>query len=215
MSIGDSEPRTNTRPVIIGITGNIASGKSAFCNRLQELGHQVHRADIIARIVLESGEVVSALTARWGEQILNNGLPNPTEIAKIVFDNPDELMYLNSVVHPGTLAIMQEIVHNSDDFSVVFEVPLLFEAGIQDRFDYIVLIASPIELRLERIQKRNGLTKDSANRRICSQIPEEEKIPRCDLVIRNTGDIQELIDAADHFSNALSSIKQRETKPFV
>lgn len=203
------------RPLIIGITGNIASGKSTFCARLIELGMAVHKADDIARQVLNSREAIDILTRHWGDGIINNGYPDAGRIAEIVFNSPEDLSFLNSVIHPRTLIRMQEIVSACTEPLVAFEVPLLFEANIEACFDFIVLITSPTPKRLERLVQRGEANHETAMRKISSQMPQDSKIPRSDLVIDNAGDINALISAADSFAMQALDIYPRAVVPFA
>ncbi len=203
------------RPLVIGITGNIASGKSTFCHHLDDLGLRVHYADSIAKEVLSKADVTAKLISRWGEKIMRAGKPDHAAIASIVFADPDERSFLNSLVHPETLKQMQKLVSRCHQPSIIFEVPLLFEADIQDCFDFIVLVTCPADLRLHRIIQRDGGSAEQAKAKIVSQMPEENKIPRSDLLIRNTGDPSALYVQAERFAASLPAIRYRVIRPFA
>lgn len=181
-----------TRPLIIGITGNIGSGKTSFCRFLQELGEQVCFADTLAKEVLHEPETVAALIQRWGTEVAAEGIPQPEIIAERVFGKPEELKFLNSLVHPGTLKKMQQVVDNSSKDALFFEVPLLFEAQLRDCFDFVVLIIAPHELLIERLMEREGLDEEDIIKRIKSQMPDSEKLEQADLVIWNNSTLKEL-----------------------
>ena len=203
-----------TRPILIGVTGNIGSGKSSFCAFLEAVGLQVYHADAIAKSVLNEPHILKALMARWGIGITLDGNPRADVIADKVVGNPEELVFLNSVVHPGTLEKMQRLVEQSNASVLLFEVPLLFEAKLEDCFDYLVLITSPAEQRTSRIINRDKGIREQVERRITAQIPDTEKAARCDLVIRNERQLNDLRGQAQKFIASIPSIIPKKVRPF-
>ena len=103
-----------TGPILIGITGNIGSGKSAFCRLLAEHGYEVIFSDEIAQRQLDEPECLEQITRRWGKELAVDGKADRKKIASIVFGNKEELEFLNSLVHPRALAALQEIADNSE-----------------------------------------------------------------------------------------------------
>lgn len=159
----------------IAIVGNIASGKSIVEEILREKGFQVYDTDKIAHEILEENKELFP-------QALVNGNIDRKKLANIVFNDKEQLKYLESVIHPK----IKEFIENIKTEETVFvSVPQLFEAGMESLFDKIIFISAPVEVRLERLMKRNNLTKEEAMMRINAQMSEEEKIPRCDYVIVN------------------------------
>ncbi|HPC50269.1 MAG TPA: dephospho-CoA kinase, partial [Candidatus Cloacimonas acidaminovorans] len=151
----------NKKPLLIGITGNIGSGKSAFCNFLAANGLKVISADVVANQHLEDPAIKEALIKRYSTAILSpsnedngKGIINRKILADVVFSSEQETQYLNSLIHPLVLQDFQKIVEQSNEEALCFEVPLLFEANLQDCFDYIVLISASLETRLMRLEKR-------------------------------------------------------------
>lgn len=203
------------RPLIIGITGNIGSGKTAFCRYLEDSGTRVFYADTLAKEVLHSAPVTAALIERWGREVAPDGVPLPKVISERVFGKPEELAYLNSLVHPGTLQRMQELVDACTNASIIFEVPLLFEAGLQDGFDYLLLIMAPYEQIKQRLIERDGLNEEAIEKRLQSQIPDSEKAKDCDLVIYNNADLPALQHQAQAFIHQIPLINQRHTRSFT
>ena len=202
------------RPIIIGITGNIGSGKSSFCAFLEQAGLAVYYADLLAKAVLRDPEVLSKLAARWGNEIAEDGKPRSEVIAAKVFGKPEELAFLNSLVHPGTLKQMQQLVEQSTTPVVLFEVPLLFEARLEDCFDYLVLITAPLELRTRRIIDRDKATRQQVGQRAAAQLPDSEKASRCDLVILNDKGLKDLEEQALIFVRQLPELRTRPKRPF-
>lgn len=203
-----------SQPILIGITGNIGSGKTTFCNLLEEKGFKVIYADEIAQQQLNQPDTLKTLIKRWGKGIVKNGQPQRDKIAEIVFNNKSELDFLNSIVHPKTLSALQQIVDNSTEKYLFFEIPLLFEAGLELCFDYIILIRAPREVRINRLLQKGKETREQIEARINAQIDDQDKIPLCDLVIDNSNDLTELNNQLNSFLSTLKNIKPKEKIPF-
>jgi dephospho-CoA kinase len=171
----------------------------------------IHSADQIAREILHTQDVTAKLSSRWGDSAITDGKLDHRKIASIVFEAPEELKFLNSIVHPGTIKRIWDLILGCQEDHILFEVPLMFEANLEGMFDYIILISCPEEIRLKRLLQRDGGDTKLAMRKIASQMPEEKKIPRCDLVIHNTGDKNELLDRAKEFSSCIGSIRHRKS----
>lgn len=166
----------------IAIVGNIASGKSTVEEILQQKGFQVYDTDKIAHDILEENKHLFP-------QAIVDGKIDRKRLANIVFNDKEQLKYLESIIHPK----VKEFIENIENKGTVFiSVPQLFEAKMEKLFDRIIFISAPLEIRLERLMKRNNLTKEEALVRINAQMSEEEKIPKCDYVIYNNGDIGNL-----------------------
>ena len=203
-----------SQPILIGITGNIGSGKTTFCNLLEENGFKVIYADEIAQQQLNQPDTLKTLIKRWGKGIVKNGQPQRDKIAEIVFNNKSELDFLNSIVHPKTLSALQQIVDNSTEKYLFFEIPLLFEAGLELCFDYIILIRAPREVRINRLLQKGKETREQIEARINAQIDDQDKIPLCDLVIDNSNDLTELNNQLNSLLSTLKDIKPKEKIPF-
>ncbi|HOT40788.1 MAG TPA: dephospho-CoA kinase, partial [Candidatus Syntrophosphaera thermopropionivorans] len=199
-----------SQPILIGITGNIGSGKTTFCNLLEEKGFKVIYADEIAQQQLNQPDTLKTLIKRWGKGIVKNGQPQRDKIAEIVFNNKSELDFLNSIVHPKTLSALQQIVDNSTEKYLFFEIPLLFEAGLELCFDYIILIRAPREVRINRLLQKGKETREQIEARINAQIDDQDKIPLCDLVIDNSKDLIELNNQLNSLLSTLKDIKPKE-----
>lgn len=201
-------------PIRIGITGNIGSGKSSFCEMLMDRGYKCVFADKIAQEQLNAPDTVKQLTRRWGKDILRGGKPDRKKIAAIVFNRKSELDFLNSVVHPKTLKELQNISDASSERFLFFEIPLLFEAGLQQCFDFIVLIKVDRDKRLSRLLKSGKESPAQIQSRMNAQIRDNEKIPLCDMVIDNSGTQRTLQKQLDLLISRLDSIRKRDTMPF-
>jgi len=206
--------QSNNRPKIIGVTGNIGSGKTIFCKNLPEF-IQVYFADDIAHDVLQLPDVIDKLVTRWGREVLSDGKSDRQRIGSIVFQDYKELAFLNSVIHPHVLIRMQALVKRTTRKFICFEVPLLFETNLQECFDYIILIQTNKENAIKRIMQRNNILEIEAGNRIDQQIEDTNKEKQADLVIRNDSDIQVLYQAAEEFAKRADKIAYKYIKPFT
>jgi len=188
----------------IGLTGNIASGKTAVADLLAAHGATIIDADVLARDAVAPGTpALRQIVARWGPGVLAaDGSLDRTALRHIVFGDRSQLDALNDIVHPQVAALrtlrMEEAKARGDEV-VVYVVPLLFEANLADDFDAIILVDAPRELRLERMLESRELSPDDARNMIASQMASELKRARADIIIENTGSLDDLrrsVDAA-------------------
>ncbi len=207
------------RPLLVGITGNIGSGKSTFCRYLESFGLRIIDADKVAGNCLQLPPVIDALVKRYSENILMDSGRKETrqidrkKLAAKVFADPEETAFLNALIHPRVLGEFAGMVASSTEAYLGFEVPLLFEAGLQECFDYLVLIYAPQELRIERLHNR-GETRDSALERQARQMRDEDKLCRADLVVENTGNEETLKEKAGQLVKRMGEIPYRQLKSF-
>lgn len=181
------------RPRLVAITGSIASGKSEVCKWLENQGYQVYYADIIAHECLQQDFVKKQLYYRFGKNIFaEDGQIDRAKLAKIVFNNPQKLKFLNSVIHPLVRQKMQKIIDQSDKNLLIFEIPLLFEAGLQSAFDLTVNISVNKQVQQKRLQARDDISPEQQKQRMESQMGNDEKNEKADLVIDNNGSCEQL-----------------------
>jgi dephospho-CoA kinase len=181
----------------IGLTGNIASGKSEVAKMLADRGATIIDADVLAReAVRPETQALKDIVKRWGKDILKrDGSLDRTALRQIVFADQSELDALNRIVHPGVTRLRdREIAAARDrgDQIVVCVIPLLFERNLVDEFDAIVLVDAPRPIRLERLAATRGLEETDAMNMITAQMPAELKRARADYVIENNGSIDDL-----------------------
>ena len=183
--------------LLVGLTGNIGSGKSTVAQLLSERGATIIDADVLARRAVEAGTPGHrAIVERWGTSILaaDGGLDRGA-LRRIVFSEQAELEQLNSIVHPEVermRAVLVEQARLRGDQLVVCDIPLLFERRMTDDFDRIVLVDAPRPVRLERLVRERGLRETEAMDMIVAQMPAELKRARADHVIDNEGTLGQL-----------------------
>ncbi|HEV2146669.1 MAG TPA: dephospho-CoA kinase [Longimicrobiaceae bacterium] len=176
----------------VGLTGNIAAGKSSVVRVWRALGAPVVDADELARRAVEPGTpALRAVVEAWGPGVLDpSGALDRGVLRRIVFADPDARARLEGIVHPAVYALREEEYRRAADRGeplVVADIPLLFEVGLADEFDLIVLVDAPEEERLRRLVEDRGLDPGEARRMVSAQMPAELKRARADLVVENAG----------------------------
>jgi dephospho-CoA kinase len=174
---------------VIGLTGNIACGKSLVLNELRELGAQTFDADLVAHEVMRHGTPAwHAIVDRFGAGVVgDDGEINRRALGAIVFADPAALEALDQIVHPATVAAIRERVERLSGGVAVIDAIKLFEAGLNADCDEIWVVDCTREQQIERLMRRNNLPRDVAIERIDAQPPQSEKRARADHVIDNSG----------------------------
>jgi dephospho-CoA kinase len=183
--------------LIVGLTGNIASGKSAVAERLAAHGALIVDADLLAREAVEPGRpALAAIAHRWGPGVLRrDGSLDRAALRRIVFADPAERAALDAIVHPAVARLRTAAVETArrrGEPMVICDIPLLFEAGLEGTVDTIVLVDAPAATRRERLIRDRGLDTAEAEAMIAAQWPAERKRASADHVIENDGTLEEL-----------------------
>ena len=191
--------------LFLGLTGGIATGKSTASRILKEMGCQVIDSDLIAHQQAEVGQISwQRILEEFGPDFFNEDKSlNRKKLGQYVFANPEALSRLSEITQGEVLKEIQNQMQASQVSVCVIDVPLLFEAGWQDYFDAVLLIAAPEEVELARLMARDDLSQAEAKRRMQAQLPLAEKRRRASYVLENTGTIEEL---RDKLSNLLKTI---------
>jgi dephospho-CoA kinase len=192
------------RPYIIGLTGNIACGKSTVLRRLADLGAEVIDADLVVHALMEPGESIwSAVREGFGPGVFTpDGRVDRRALATIVFSDPDELLRLEGMSHPAVrVRIMAQVAEAAERGvgTVVVDAIKLFEGGLADHCDEVWVVTCDPAQQLARLMARNGFDEAEARRRIAAQPPQADKVARADVVIDNSGKLEETharVDAA-------------------
>lgn len=172
----------------IGITGNIGSGKTTVSRIFEILGVPVFYADDAAkRVMVEDSILIDALKTEFGNKsYFDDGSLNRKHIAGIVFSNETELAKLNAIVHPAVFRAFDNWVAGIKNAPYVMkEAALLFESSSYKMCDKTIMVAAPLELRINRVMQRDNLTHAEVESRNARQFSEEKKIQLADFVIRN------------------------------
>jgi dephospho-CoA kinase len=182
----------------IGITGSIGCGKSEVCRLLEQSGIPIIRADLVASEIMDSNEEIKSQVKRaFGEQAyLPDGKLDRKQMADTIFTDESAKKIINQIVHPVVIEYQKkqlEKLEQSGKYQFAgVEAALIFEAGVEKQFDVMVVVAASEKTVIQRLIKRDGLSKPGIIKRIRSQMPLSEKIKRADIVIHNDGSLDEL-----------------------
>lgn len=200
MSVKDapSEPmRGKDNRLLVAVTGGIASGKSAVSKMLEELGAPIIDYDVIARHIVEPEKPAwKDIVSCFGEYVLKEDRQiDRKKLSEIVFRDPEKRRQLERFTHPR---IIEEGDRQADAIAardpkaiIQVAVPLLIEIDIQDRFHKVLLVYAPKETQIERLMKRDGITKEAAESILDAQLPIDEKVRYADFVVHNEGTLEE------------------------
>ena len=182
----------------VGLTGSIAVGKTFVTGVLAELGCHVLDADELAREVVMPGSVaLSEVVAAFGDDVIqDDGSLDRSKLGSIVFADPAKRQLLNSILHPYIIARQDEQLREWEtadpDGIAVVDAALMIESGGYKRFDKLIVVHCRPEVQLERLMAREGISIEEAQRRVASQMPQEEKLKFADYSI----------DTSDGFESA-------------
>jgi dephospho-CoA kinase len=202
----------------VGLTGGLGSGKSTAARMFAARGAYVLSADEIGRELMQPGQAVyAAIVARFGESVVAaDGSLDRAALARIAFDG-SRIEELNAIVHPATIASQAELIEKigarDTGAVVILESALIFETkhggeGLRERFDRIILVTAPLEMKIARFierlagsgamnqERRDALAAD-ARRRLAQQLDDQQKAAHCDYVLTNAGSIEELQTQVD------------------
>ncbi|MGL5055477.1 MAG: dephospho-CoA kinase [Fusobacteriaceae bacterium] len=180
--------------MILGLTGGIACGKTTISNMFKKNGIEVVDADVVAREVLELPEVLKEIRETYGNLIFENDKLDRKKMRDIIFNNKDNIKKLNSIVHPKVIKVFQDEYNKKKlkEDVIVFDIPLLFEVGLEKFCDKILVVYVKEEVQIERIMRRDGSSRELAKKIIDAQMNLGEKIKLADYIIENSGTIDEL-----------------------
>lgn len=171
---------------IIGLTGGIGSGKSSIAKHIESLGIPVYIADTEAKKILDTADVIAKVIALFGDDILENGKIDRKKIAELVFQDPEKLKKYNAIIHPEVYLHFQNWVKQYNNYPlVVKEAAILFESGSYKDCDKIILVTAPKENRIQRVMKRDAVTREAVEQRMSHQWDDETKKSMSDFVIEN------------------------------
>ena len=185
---------------VVGLTGGIGSGKSTVSRLLEVMKIPVYIADSESKRLTETSQVIrEKLTEKFGKDLYINGKLNKTLLASLIFGNEKNRNFVNSIIHPVVRNDFEQWKKQNSQYPVaVIETAILFETGYFKFVDISVTVAAPEDLRIRRVENREGWTRAGILSRMQSQFTEEEKVRRSDYVIYND-DKQALIPQVEKF----------------
>ncbi len=189
----------------VGLTGNIGSGKSTAATILEKLGAKTISADELAHKVVEPGmPAYQKIVEHFGREVLRSDqLLDRKRLARIVFQDRNQLEKLNSITHQEIHRLrnqkLVELHRNTPQSMVIYDVPLLFENKMQAQFQKVILICIDREIQTNRLMTLRHFSREELDKRLNHQIPQEEKIPLADFIVNNS-------DSPEHLKKRLDQI---------
>jgi len=195
---------------LVGLTGGIASGKSTVAAMLSKYDNEIIDADEIAREVVLPGTVgLSKVVAEFGPQILEeDGSLSRAELAKLVFEDPEERLALEGILHPLIRARTLERISQSKSDIVIYIVPLLVEAKVDYPFDLVVTIEAGSENQIKRLVENRGMSTEDAIARIAAQATEPERVARADVRIDGAISLNDLETEVSKLRNQMQALAE-------
>ncbi len=172
---------------IVGLTGGIGSGKSKALTFFKSKGIPCYQADLAGHKVLnQNPEVKAKVQAYFGSEIYTETGLDRKALGKKVFNNQEALEFLNGIVHPAVRLDFQNFVQQQQAPFIVSEVAILFENQGEKKYDKIILLTAPENVRIQRVMARDGISETEVRQRMQKQWPDAQKIPLADYVIDNS-----------------------------
>jgi len=190
------------KPMVVALTGGVASGKTAVSDRFAELGVPVVDTDLLAREVVAPGSAgLAEVEAAFGSEVIDtNGALDRAALRQRIFDAPEARARLEEILHPRIADEARRRLAALDAPYAIVVVPLLIESGLFEDADRLLVVDVPEQVQIERLIARDGSTRDQAEAMLAAQAGREARLARADDVIENTGTLKELrrrVDALD------------------
>lgn len=200
-----------SRPKRIGLTGNIGSGKSTVASLLVEQGAALIDADALAKEASSDPEVLNQIAEKLGRDLITGGQLDRAKTAARIFHDTSARQTLNQIIHPWVrreserrvLELSQQPYPPS---IILMDIPLLYEGGLENLVDAVIVVSAPLALRVARVQERNGLSEAEIIARDKAQLPLEDKVARADIVIDNSGSLSQLKQRVSQVWQALLTL---------
>jgi len=195
----------------VALTGGIGSGKSLAGEYFELIGATVIDSDQLARVVVERGtEGFDEILLAFGDEILLNGNLDRRKLAGLIFDDPVAKAKLEEIVHPRIQSALENIVSECAPGTVlIYEIPLLFETGGSNRFDYVITVSAPLEIRTKRLLER-GLKGYEIEKRLTAQASDVQRESIADCVFTNSGEADLLLRQVENIYEDVLLPKARE-----
>jgi dephospho-CoA kinase len=203
------------------VTGGAGSGKTTVCNRLKELGVKVISSDALAKEAVAQGSLAhEKIVNYFGKKVLlNDGNLNRQELRSIIINDDVARLALERFIHPEISRLMHLRIAQAEqdgDTVLLVEVPLLFELGMAEQFDVVIVVSADHELRVKRLMDRDKVSRDEAEDLINVQMPQAEKAERAEFVLANDCSKDQLIRSVDLlFNNFFQKYLKMNRKPLT
>ena len=185
----------------IGVTGGIGSGKSLVVNELERLGAMAYHADKKAKDLVYMSEIKEQIIKLLGSKAFENDIYNTKFVASIVFEDNTKLQALNAIIHPAVFRDLDKFCQENLGKTIVYESALMIETGHTHLFDIVILVTAPLELRIERVMRRDEVDRISVQKRMDRQWSDERKKEFVDIIIENADKVETLRIVRDLWTN--------------
>jgi len=205
----------------VAVTGGAGSGKTTVCNRLKELGVKVISSDALAKEAVAQGSLAhEKIVNYFGKKVLlSDGNLNRQELRSIIINDDVARLALERFIHPEISRLMHLRIAQAEqdgDSVLLVEVPLLFELGMAEQFDVVIVVSADHELRVKRLMDRDNVSRDEAENLINVQMPQAEKVERAEFVLANDCSKDLLIRSVDLlFNNFFQKYLKMNRKPLT
>ena len=182
-----SKEKRNNKPLLVGLTGGIGSGKSTIAKIFNALGVKVYNSDFEAKNIVNTDvEVIKLIKQKFGKEIYEKGLINSKKLAQLVFNNKTALEELNAIVHPKVKQHFEQwIQHHLTEKILIKEAAILIESGAYKGLDKIILVTAPEELKIKRVLARDNSKETDIRKKIAAQLNDIEKTKYTNYTIYN------------------------------
>ena len=193
---------------IVGLTGGIGSGKTTVAKMFEDLGVPVYIADLEAKQITNELETLKLIEQQFGKTVIENGKLNRSAMAEIVFSHPEKLSQLNAIIHPLVAEHFKKWIqkHKSEKF-IIKESAILFEMNNQHTCDFVITVTAPIEVRLDRVAKRDSVSENEILNRMKNQWTDDLKIANSDFVINNITSAQTKKEVSQIYAKIIKSLQ--------
>ena len=171
---------------IVGLTGGIGSGKTTVAKMFEKLGVPIYIADLEAKKVTNLPSTLKIIEEKFGNSVITGNELNRAKMAEIVFNNPEKLKKLNQIIHPLVAEDFEKWMQkNKSAVFVIKEAAILLETENDHNCDFIITVTAPIDIRIDRVKGRDGVSENEILKRINNQWTDEQRINKSDFVIEN------------------------------
>tara|TARA_B100000886_G_scaffold157338_1_gene107219 strand:+ start:507 stop:1094 length:588 start_codon:yes stop_codon:yes gene_type:complete len=178
---------------IVGLTGGIGSGKSTVLSYFKDLGVKTYNSDVSAKNLINSDkDLIKKIKKSFGNNIYRNKILDSKKLSKIVFGDSDKLKLLNSIIHPAVSLDFSLFLNSIKEDYIVKEAAIIFEINSQMNYDKIILVRSSKAQRIDRVIKRDKITKQEVVNKMDNQIDDKSLLTECDYIIDNNDNFNNL-----------------------